>query len=76
MPTMRAADGQKLAEEHLALANRHITQAKERIARQQALIQRIAAGAQACRRICSEEMQRALDLMYEHRAHIVRELSE
>ena len=44
MPTMRAADGQKLAEEHLALANRHITQAKERIARQQALIQRIAAA--------------------------------
>jgi hypothetical protein len=44
MSTMRAADGQKLAEEHLALANRHITQAKERIARQQALIQRIAAA--------------------------------
>jgi hypothetical protein len=47
MPTMRAADGQKLAEEHLALANRHITQAKERIARQQALIQRIAAAGWA-----------------------------
>ena len=47
MPTMRAAEGQKLAEEHLALANRHITQAKERIARQQALIQRIAAAGWA-----------------------------
>jgi hypothetical protein len=44
MPTMRGAEGQKLAEEHLALANRHITQAKERIARQSALIRRIAAA--------------------------------
>ena len=44
MPTMRAAEGQKLAEEHLALANRHIAEAKERIARQSALIRRIAAA--------------------------------
>jgi hypothetical protein len=77
MPTMRAAEGQKLAEEHLALANRHIAEAKERIARQSALIRRIAAaGWDTSLSERLKEMQRALDLMYEHRAHIVRELSE
>ena len=78
MPTMRAAEGQKLAEEHLALANRHIAEAKERIARQSALIRRIAAAGwdTSLSERLLKEMQRALDLMYEHRAHIVRELSE
>ena len=79
MPTMRAAEGQKLAEkQHLALANRHIAEAKERIARQSALIRRIAAAGwdTSLSESLLKEMQRALDLMYEHRAHTVRELSE
>jgi hypothetical protein len=78
MPTMRAADGQELEEEHLALANRHIAEAKERIARQSALIRRIAAAGwdTSLAEGLLQEMERALELMCVHRAQIMRELSE
>ena len=76
---MCATEGRKLAEEeHLALANRHIAKAAERIVRQLALIERMAAAghdtSQAERLL--QEMERALELMYAHRAQIMRELSE
>ena len=78
MPTMRAAEGQKLAEEHLALANRHIAEAKERIARQAALLRRIAAAGwdTSLAEGLLQELERALELIYVHRAQIMRELSE
>ena len=78
MCAMHTADGRKLAEEHLALANRHIVEATERIARQSALIERIAAAGwdTSLSEGLLQEMERALELMYAHRAQIMRELSE
>jgi hypothetical protein len=79
MPTVRAADGRKLAEEqHLALANRHIAEATERIARQSALFGRMTAAGwdTSLSERLLREMERALDLMYVHRTQIMRELSD
>jgi hypothetical protein len=79
MVTICATEGRQLAEEeHLALANRHIAEAGERIGRQSALIEWMAAAG--CETSLSEcllhELERALDLMYVHRAQIMRELAE
>jgi hypothetical protein len=79
MFAMGAPDGRKLREEqHLALANRHIAEATQRIARLSALIERIAAAGwdTSLSENLLQEMERALDLMYVHRAQIMRELSE
>jgi hypothetical protein len=78
MATMRATERRKVAEEqHLAMANRHITEATERIARQSALIGRIAAAGwdTSLSERLLQEMERALGLIYVHRAQIMRELS-
>ena len=65
MATMRAMERRKVAEEHLALANRHIAEAKERIARQSALIGRIAGAGwdTSLSKRLLQEMERALDPM-------------
>jgi hypothetical protein len=63
MATMRATERRKVAEEqHLAMANRHITEATERIARQSALIGRIAAAGwdTSLSERLLQEMERAL----------------
>ena len=79
MATMCATERRQLAEEqHLALANRHIAEATERIARQSALIGRMAGAGwdTSLSERLLQEMERALGLIYVHRAQIMRELSD
>jgi hypothetical protein len=66
MCATRAADGRKLREEqHLALANRHIAETKERIERQSARVGRMAAAGwdTSLSERLLREMERARELM-------------
>jgi hypothetical protein len=73
----RSGRAEPTEEHHLALADRHIAEAKARIARQSALVGQMAAAGwdTSLSNSLLQEMERALDLMYMHRAQIMRELS-